>query len=99
VAYQVVGPILVLSFRHAERLTLSNPSGMAVDAAGNLIIRDGTEARFAWYYYGRPASPKNLCEEIYQKLGRGIVFTRIGPMSPTTVTLPFTGEDFVRLTV
>jgi hypothetical protein len=97
VAYQIVGAILVVRFMGAERLAVSDPSGPSIGHDGELVIRDGSEARFSWFYYGRPQLPQNLCEDVYQKLGKGIVFTRIGPLFPTTVSFLYAGDEFVKL--
>jgi hypothetical protein len=97
VGYQVVGPILVVRFKGAERLTVSDPAGPSIGSDGELIIRDGSEARFTWYYYGRPQLPENLCEDIYRKSGKEVVFTRTGPLSSAGVAFSYTGDEFIKL--
>ena len=97
VACQVVGPILVIRFKGSERLTVSDSSGATLGPEGELLIEDGTEARFTWYYYGRPQLPENLCEDVFVKTGKTISFTRIGPLLPTSTSFPHPGDAFVKL--
>jgi len=97
VAYQVVGSIVIIEFDGSERLTISNATDVIMRPNGELVVRDASEARFAWYSHGDPQVAPKLCEEIFRKVGRGVEFSRTGAPFVTSGVLLYIGDQFVVL--
>jgi hypothetical protein len=102
--YEVSEQLLVIRFEREECLSVFHPANISLEPDALLIIRDAGEARFAWYEYGRPHMPENLCEEIYYKVGRFAAFQRAVPrvappsvLEPFPATSPLPSDPFVQL--
>jgi hypothetical protein len=58
---------LRIDFGTTERLELESPHGIGINRLGALVVRDASEVRWSWHYYGRPQTPENLCIETYRR--------------------------------
>ena len=104
ISYEVGVQLLVIRFERDESLTVFHPANLSLGSDALLVVRDASEARFAWYEHGRPHQPENLCEEIFYRVGRFADFYRIVPrvippsvLEPFPATGPLPPRPFVQL--
>ena len=93
IACQVAGATVIIQFEGTESLTISNPRDMIIGPNGELIVRDASEATFTWY----SQVAHELCEEVFNKVGRFINFRRTGAAFATSAFLPYKADVFIVL--
>lgn len=62
--FQILEDTLLITFKRTERLWIKNPTYIKFDN-NQLTIQTAKIIRWGWYYYGRPQTDLNWCEEIY----------------------------------
>jgi hypothetical protein len=95
ISYQLDGVKLIIAFDDEASLTLFSPSEISIGSIGELIVRDASEARFAWHYPRQPGNAPKLCEEVFRKAGRAVEFSRTGAPFVTSGMLLYQGDKFV----
>jgi hypothetical protein len=105
--FELEGDSLSIEFDRGQRLFVADPTGISRTAKGDLLVEQGTEARFSWHPQGAPDQPEAQCVEIYTVTVQGFAIrSRVidpaftaGPLDPlpTIVSLGGEGVPFVRL--
>jgi hypothetical protein len=95
--YAYEGQTLRVWFAGTELLTVAEPTDFVLGKDGQLIVPRARTATFGWHYYGRPQTPENWCEEVYELSGDKVLMKRTGPLLPTEEEFPLQGERLVEL--
>lgn len=66
VGYELASNGLELSFCDGVHLSILRPQFVST-ASGDLIVRRCERVRFSWYDYGRPRTPEDLHEIVYEQ--------------------------------
>ena len=97
VAFQLLGPILVIRFDGTERLTVSDPRDIQLDEWSRLQISRASEVRYGHHYYGRPQTSANWIETIFRNHIDHVEIITTGPLLAGVRTIPFHGGAFIRI--
>lgn len=95
--YQIDGLTVIIQFDDSERLIISNASEITMHPNGELVVKDASEVRFAWYAYNNPPVAHKLCEEVFRKVGKFIDFSRTGASFITSGGFAYEGDHFIVL--
>jgi hypothetical protein len=95
--YQIDGLTVIIQFDGAERLFISNATEIILQSSGELVVKDASEVRFAWYSHNDPAVAHKLCEEVFKKVGKFIDFSHTGASFITSGGFAYEGDQFVIL--
>jgi hypothetical protein len=95
--YQTDGSTVIIQFDGSEQLIISGATEIIMHASGELVVKDASEARFAWYAQDNPKNAPKLCEEVFRKVDRFIDFSRIGASFITSGGFAYGSDQFVVL--
>lgn len=94
IAFQVIGPTMVIHFDDSERLTISDASGVAVREDGELQVKDASEVLFLWCSEKDPDRDRG---EVFRKFGKAVLFNRTDDLYATSTGFGFITDQFVVL--
>lgn len=97
VAFQLMGPILVIRFDGTERFTVSDPQDIRLDEWGGLQISRASEVRYGHHYYGRPQTPENWIETIFRHHMDHVEIITTGPLLAGVRAIPMPDDPFIRV--
>jgi hypothetical protein len=95
--YQIDDLTVIIQFDGSERLTISNATEITMHSSGELIVKDASEVRFAWYSQDDLKYTPRLCEEVFTKYGIGVEFRRTGASFITSTWFVYGGDQFIVL--
>jgi hypothetical protein len=97
VSYFLGSDILRINFHLYEILTIVNPEEVKIIEPNDLVVRNASEVRFGWFYYGRAVESVNWCEGIYRIQEEKIQFIDIFGDQITEEIIEFDDEYIVYL--